>query len=352
MKKRSPNILRARVGRRLQIAAAVVLTIAVGAVFYYSFFPSRIARRPAPPATTSAQAVIRHPLTGSAQQAVDDFFAISVMYDNFSDVKIRPGLEHAAVVYEALSEGGITRLMAVFDGSALVDTIGPIRSVRPYFIDWASEYGGVLMHVGGSNEALSILSENPDLLDIDQIGADEIYFVRDENVRSPHNVFSSRSSWLRIKDRFTIPHKRLTPWKFAEAPASEGPEQQQFQLYFSPGNHVAWVYNKPRNSYIRFTNGKRELFETGDQISAANIIIIEVPTETIDRIGRLKMKTLGQGEALIFSSGKLVRARWIKETRESRMRFISDQQEEVIFSPGASWIEVVPSLAIVAQTVK
>ena len=63
----------------------------------------------------------------------------SVMIDNTTEVRPQSGLDQAMVVYEALAEGSITRLLAIFSLADLPDTLGPIRSARPYYLSWAND---------------------------------------------------------------------------------------------------------------------------------------------------------------------------------------------------------------------
>jgi len=339
--------------RKLQVIVAVLLTVIVGAIFYFSFGTRRV-KSPEPEETvlqSPPETVVRHPLTGLPVDTAKEFFAVSVMLDNLSDVKSRPGLEFASIIYEALAEGGITRLMAVYDSSLEVKRFGPIRSVRPYFIDWATEYGGALMHVGGSPEALRQLSQS-DFININEMSAQQIYFSRDASLPQPHNVFSSFTAWLKIAERLEIPQYDAMTWKYEEMEPGESlSEQQQIEIDYWSGNQVAWAYNKPRNNYVRFLNRDRDLFATGSQISIANLIVIEVPSRTIDAIGRQKMDTLGQGQAEIYRNGEMLEVRWLKETSSSRMRFLTEAQEEVVLVPGITWIQVVPSLEMVTHRV-
>ena len=63
-------------------------------------------------------------------------------------------------------------------------------------MDWAEEYQGLYMHIGGSPQALNIINSFT-FTNIDQIGSNEIYFWRDNNYLAPHNVFTSSANYLR-----------------------------------------------------------------------------------------------------------------------------------------------------------
>lgn len=337
--------------RRVPIIIGSLLTFFVAAVFYYAFIaPGRVQQAKVQKRIEQpSEPKYRHPLNGVPLDEQKDFFAISIMYDNLAEVAKHPGLDQARIVYEALAEGGITRFMAVYDSTQQVAEIGPVRSVRPYFIDWAMEYGGAIMHVGGSQDALQQLKRTPDtdLVDVDQIGADEQYFSRDESLKAPHNVFTNFSSWLQLGERLGIQPKSITSWKFDDA-AIPSEDIQQIDIAYSPGNRVTWVYDGSAYTYVRFLNGNRQLATTGEQLRASSVILIEVPSTTIDTIGRQKMKALGSGRAIVYASGRVQTGTWIKETRASRMRFIGEDQQELALAPGTIWIEVVPDLAISA----
>ena len=70
---------------------------------------------------------------------------IAVMIDNVGDARPQAGLNDAYIVYEIIVEGNLTRLMAVFKDVDL-EKIGPIRSSRHYFLDYALENDAIYVH--------------------------------------------------------------------------------------------------------------------------------------------------------------------------------------------------------------
>jgi len=157
----------------------------------------------------------RHPLSGQPVEApVENFFAVAIMFDNAYDSRPQYGLDQADIVYEALAEGNITRIMGIFDSQKNIEKIGPVRSARLYFMDMAGEYGGVYMHVGGAPNALAKRGAYS-FSDVDQIGAGEIYFWRDNDLSAPHNVFTSSANWLRAGDIKEVPKFSINRnWNF------------------------------------------------------------------------------------------------------------------------------------------
>ena len=79
---------------------------------------------------------------------------IAVMIDNHSDAWPQANLNKAYLVYEIVVEGGETRLMALFKGQDL-EKIGPVRSSRHYFLDYALENDAIYVHHGWSPQAES-----------------------------------------------------------------------------------------------------------------------------------------------------------------------------------------------------
>lgn len=336
-------------------AVGVCMAIVAGVVFYFFAF-ERSRNEPvefvAVTGAVEQESVIRHPLHGAPlrEELQEPFIPALVMYDGSLDVTSRPGLESAGVVYEALTEGGIVRLMAVFDSSAKVPRFGPIRSTRSYFIDWAEEYGGIYMHVGGSPEALTRLRNVSKLTNIDEMSRGH-YFERDTSLPGPLNVFSTFSSWLRIKEQTAMPASAFVTWKFEEqATRREESAGWQIEMNFSPSYSMGWVYDASEGAYLRFVNGERDMYANGNQVKAHNLVAIEVPSKTVDSIGRQDMKTIGSGKAFIMSAGEKIAGWWIKESPAGRMRFVTENQEEVVFVPGVTWIEVLPNFDALRET--
>ena len=118
----------------------------------------------------------------------------AVMIDNHSDAWPQAGLNQAYMVYEIIVEGGETRLMALFKGADL-DKIGPVRSARHYFIDYAMENDAIYVHFGQSPQAQSDIKKY-DIDDINGIAEDGTTFWRVKDKYAPHNAVTSTEKLL------------------------------------------------------------------------------------------------------------------------------------------------------------
>lgn len=274
---------------------------------------------------------------------------VAIMIENLVSTRPQSGLSQASVVYEALAEGGITRFMAIYPGAGEIEVIGPVRSARAYFVDWAIEYGGVYAHVGGSPEALTQLAENVNLVDLNQIGGDHLYFWRDGTVAAPHNLMtSSEKIAFAIRDFLgETPIASFEPWFFKlDVPRSERPKaEHSIQIDFSSDSYaVEWKYERKTNTYLRYNGGQQQVDALNNQELRAHTVVVQfLSTSLADAAtGRLDMQTQGSGSAQVFLDGQQITAEWRKPDQNSRTRFYSTEGEEIQFNAGTIWVEVVP----------
>ncbi|MDD5749967.1 MAG: DUF3048 domain-containing protein, partial [Patescibacteria group bacterium] len=284
----------------------------------------------------------RHPLSGQPTKEPIDFYPVAVAIDNAYNVRPQYGLEEADIIYEALAEGNITRLLAIFDHRKSVDKLGPIRSARSYFMDWAQEYGGIYMHVGGSPEALAKINRY-DFVNIDEMGANGIYFWRDQNLLAPHNVFTSSANWLRIGEMREVNNcDQSIIWNFVDNKDDLQSLAGDFSLNFSPAYQIDWKFNDHLKAYQRWQGGERFLFASGEQVSAQNVIVQVIPSPIIDDKERRTMDTKKGGPVFIFNHFGQQEGLW--SFAEGRTRFLDEDGQELKLMPGRSWVQVVPGL--------
>ncbi len=277
------------------------------------------------------------------EQGKENRFPVAVMIENHVDARPQSGLSRASLVYEAPVEGGITRFMAVYADYGMIEKIGPVRSARPYYLDWVKEFDALYLHVGGSSEALEKIVSY-EIEDLDQYYLSRFYW-RDKARNAPHNVYISGELISRaLRDQgLTERIGVFKPWKFGSdtepRDLSEVPEDLVIS-FSTPDYEARWKYDPDSNAYLRFQAGKPHLDEEGRRITAKNVVLMYTPIRVIDEEGRRKIKTIGSGKAVLFRAGEFFSGEWRKPTRGTRMRiYVND--EEAVFLPGSTWIEVV-----------
>lgn len=293
--------------------------------------------------TNKQDCELRRKIDGACIADKTESFVYAVMIDNQAVARPVYGLSRASLVYEAIVEAPITRFIAFFSGDEKIDRIGPVRSSRPYYIDWLKEIGGVYTHVGGSPAALDLLSNYQ--FDLNEFSNNE-YFWRGENFSAPHNVFTSSDLISKAIDDqgWQIPAD-FSSWIFKpDASAGDRPEAQTINIDFAnPVYNVKWEYNKETNDYLRSEGGVVQTdANNGAEIRAKNVAVMYVSSRVVDSVGRRSVKTIGSGEAVVFIDGKAINGAWQRPDLKSRTRFYDESGKEISFNAGTTWIEVVP----------
>ncbi len=270
-----------------------------------------------------------------------EMYPVAVIIENNIDARPPVALAEANLVYEAEAEGGITRYMAVYADGRDIGAIGPIRSARPYFVDWARELSAVLVHCGGSPEALAMLAQG-EILNLNEF-YDGDYFWRNEEILAPHNIFTSSENLYSYLTNKGLTDSMLLSWQYkGDLTLEKRPQTGEIIIgYKKPDFVVKWLYNRESNEYIRYLADEQHKDLSGQQITAKNIVIEYVEAEVIDDELRLKMNYIGSGEAFVCLDGACVKGSWQKSASAARTRFYDNQSKEIEFNAGTTWIEIV-----------
>jgi hypothetical protein len=272
---------------------------------------------------------------------------LAVIIENHPDARPQSGLDKATLVYEAITEGGITRFMAIY-GPQDADEVGPIRSARLFFMDWLKEYDAFFAHAGGNEDALA----NIDNYNIKDIPHTEPYYKRDykgRSVASEHTLYSSVSQLYALaqKNGFDISKSSYTALKFkADGPADPAGKGATID-FSSPSYKVDWKFDTATNSYLRQMAGSAHNDRvTGKQLSVKNIIIQTVsrtyqPTGSYGSSNYV-FKDIGEGNGYVLLDGKVIKANWKKKDLNSRTTYYDETGAEIKFNPGNTWYEIVP----------
>ena len=279
---------------------------------------------------------------------------VVVMNDNHVDARPQSGINSADIVIEANAEGGITRLMEIYWSTAPAK-VGPIRSMRQYFLEWASEYDPLVIHDGCASSTDVRINACGNLYsygtkDLATIGA---WRSSEGGTKvAPHNEFSSVTyAWEYAKkmnwDSFPT---TIGAWKFKpDATLAERGEKTVVKAAFHTrlSNNglydVVWTYDKATNVYYRKVGGQISVdAETNTQIYAKNIVVQAVSmVSSGDSKGHLIITTIGQGDATYLIDGKITHGTWKKTSRTSRTTYYDSAGKEIEFNRGRIWVEMV-----------
>lgn len=288
----------------------------------------------------------RHPLTGQVVYEDTGFPRVyGVMIDNHVEAWPQAGLDKAFLVFEAPVEAGISRFLAFFHEGQVIEKIGPVRSARPYFLDWNNELDALYVHVGGSDDALDLIASGG-TFDLNEYWH-ATNFWRAYNRYAPHNTYTSTQRLgayvLERKKAGRTTEPVYETWKFKDPAISQESDVNSITVSFDPPTYVVeWKLDASMNRYVRFQAGKAHTMEDGATVTADNIAVVVTDVEVMDSVGRRKVRTIGQGDAFVFMDGGHREAKWKKESQSGRLRFFDKQENELIFNSGVTFVEIIP----------
>ncbi|MCL2618006.1 MAG: DUF3048 domain-containing protein, partial [Defluviitaleaceae bacterium] len=279
---------------------------------------------------------------------------VAVVFDNIRRALPQSGLSQAAIVYEVLAEGGVTRIVGIFKDFDS-DNIGPVRSTRTYFIDFAVDHDAIFVHHGGSPQAYNDLrSMNPDRLD----GMVEAQVFRRESGRPlEHSSFTGYERlWNRIHERGmrTELAPGHNPFDFYPTLSSprESEQAARFRIRFAGGYITSFEFDEDTGLYaMTGTHGPQMDGETGEQLTFSNIIVQNTGIRMIpgDNAGRREVDVVGRGTGYIFTNGSVAPIRWAKDSRGTPTRWYNDQGLRLNVNRGRTYIAVVDSAPIISE---
>ena len=273
---------------------------------------------------------------------------LAVVLDNHPRSRPQAGLAQACLVFEVPVEGGITRFLAMYLCSE-APVLLPIRSVRPYFLDWVAELDAVIAYCGGSSEALRDIARLG-IAGLDEIGRGRAYFERRPGRYAPYNL---ESSTLRLRQgmadfglAYEGGRKPSGLFRFASVPGRSGEPARALRMTYSRLNVVEYWYDEVKGNYRRFQNGKAHTCATDPslQVTARTVLVMEVETRQIpgSTEGHLELGIVGGGRARVFSRGMVSELRWAKQDRTSPTVFTLTDGSDLVLEPGPIWVHIVP----------
>lgn len=340
---------------KIVVPVIILLLAASGVMAYMLMTPKKavitpVATKSASPTPVPTPITKLSPLTGlPVDPTLADRPISSVIIENHPDARPQSGLSQAGVVYEALAEGGITRFQAFFlDARPAV--IGPVRSLRTYFVDWALEFNAPVAHAGGNADALDLVGPLK-MKDINALSfaSDAFYRARDRNVATEHTLYTTSDKLDALMTRlgFAKPASFTISPRKADAP-NPSPPHPNIHINFSYNGYQAdYTYDPQTNDYARMLAGAAHIDRnTGTQIRVKNLIVEYMPTSYgYTRTGEqtVIMQTVGQGKALVFRDGDVVVGTWNKASHSARTKLLDASGVEIPLNAGNTWYSVIPT---------
>ena len=301
--------------------------------------PAKTTKKPTPQAPK-----FYSPLTGREvkDSAATTQAVTAIMIENSPDARPQSGLKQAGVVYEAIAEGGITRFLAIYQ-EAKPQLIGPVRSVRMYYIDWAAPYNASIAHIGGSAAALAEV-RNGNYRDIDQF-FNASYYWRASDRYAPHNVYTSFEKLDALNGSKSYTTSSFTGFPRVDGKPATTPTATSIDIAISsPLYNPHYDYDAASNTYLRSIAGAPSNDREEGRLAPNVVIAMKVDMNKIFEDGwRENIATSGTGAATIFQNGTAIEATWRKNSRTEQLAFVDAGGNPIALNRGQTWIAAVPN---------
>ncbi|MBR3135182.1 DUF3048 domain-containing protein [Candidatus Saccharibacteria bacterium] len=369
------------------IVIIVLIGAGVGGFFLYQY----LTRKEEPVATEEKQPEKPHYysiLSGEeiASESLNSSPTFCVQIPNGLDgARPQVGLAQAPVVFESIAEAGITRFAAIFQNPTS-SAIGPIRSLRPYYLEWDTPYDCTVVHAGGSYEALEALKSGG----YRDLTEDNTYEWRDYSAYvAPNNLFTSANLLKKFNDdhgyttsnvkSFTRmrPVEADTDRKEAIEASKEKTETNEagdeikvpgtplvknisVNFGYTASFNTIYTYNEETGDYLRsYADGVPHYTFTcpeglenpapqqqcgeAKQVAPKAVAAIFVQ-QSLDRDGyHIVSQTTGEGKAYIFQNGRAYEGTWSRQSYSEPLKFTDKDGKEIAIVPGQLWIATIPT---------
>lgn len=284
------------------------------------------------------------PLTGEKieNKEAQTALATAIMIENSPDARPQSGLKDAGVIYEAIAEGGITRFLAIYQNKNTA-LIGPVRSLRMYYVDWLAPYNASVAHVGGSQNALQEI-RNGNYRDIDQFFNDGAYW-RASDRYAPHNVYTSFKDLHALSEAKGYTESIFTSFPRVDGAPAEVPDANTIAINFSSASYnTSYVYDKEHNVYKRSLAGVPHIDREAGELTPSVVVVLRVVMQHVMEDGyREQITTTGTGTAVLFQNGIAQEVIWHKADRASPLILTDSEGRDVPLIRGQTWIAAVPT---------
>ncbi len=338
---------------------AIVITVAVlliggGSAAAYLNQPKgqsdvHTSKRPAYTPPKPKPKVIYSSLTGLpvADESVNQRPVTGVMIENSLDARPQSGLDQAGVVFEAIAEGGITRFLALFQDTQ-PDYLGPVRSARPYYVQWCMGFDCSLAHVGGSPEALQNIKQWG-TKDLDQFANSGSYH-RISSRYAPHNVYTSVAELNALESSKGFGASSYTGFTRKDDPKTK-PAATATSIDFAISGayyNAHFDYDAATDSYKRSEAGgpHMELHKDGSQVQITPKVVVALAMqyglEADDHHSYYNV--IGTGQAYVFQDGTVTTATWSKADSKGALTFTGADGKPLALNRGQTWITALQGL--------
>ena len=274
---------------------------------------------------------------------------IAVMVSDNTIDRPQSGMSSASIVYQAPMEGGEDRYMVVYQEGTASD-IGGVRSARPFFVYWVSEYKAMYAHDGGDPKVIgAVIPANVNnIYNLDAGYGGSCPFHRISTRSAPHNEYTNSTVLIgcAAKVKYPSTYQNLPTRTFRDdTPLAGRPASQVISIPYHTGT-IGYQYDPATNSYLRIVDGKNQIDPANSKQVYARNVVVMYQTVTLDPktdpgYNRILLGNVGSGKATLFVEGKAIDATWKKPTNTALTRFYDSSGAEIPLVRGEIFMQSV-----------
>lgn len=297
--------------------------------------------------------MVRSKLTGEwVKPSVTKKRPYAVMINNIEYAFMRQkGTSKADILYEALAEGGITRMLAVYEDVTGVKKIGSVRSARHYYVQFATEWDAIFCHFGHTKYAVSKMEAlgTNNLSGLSAIGS--TVYAREPGIAAPHDVYTSGARLKKGAKKLGYSGKRgknavAQHFRFYEKDTklSAGKKAASITIPFSAYSTCQMKYHAKKKLYYKYEYGKKQMDTYyKKQLKFKNVIIQLVDESNIDSNGYQTMSlNNASGNGYYYTNGRRIKITWKRKESSNTMVYYDETGNVLTVNPGKTYIAVYP----------
>ncbi len=319
--------------------------------------PAVSAMAPAEP-EPEPEPLYRNPLTGeAAEEDISGARPVAVMLNNLKKALPQQGVSQADLIYELPAEGGITRMLGVYQSVEGVGEIGSVRSARDYYVSLALGHDAVFLHAGGSPMAYDAIQDwGVSALDCVNGPYEGTLFWRDADRKKSmgyeHSVLTSGEKILELfptYSRLRLEHEAGYDCGLTfldEGETASGEAAEKLSVKFSNYKTGVFTYDPETGRYLVEEYGQPYVDgNTGEQVSVKNVLVLFTDVSAIkgDDKGRISVRTTGTGSGKLFCDGVVRDLTWSKAKNSSPLTYTGADGNPLALGIGPSYINIVGS---------
>ncbi len=279
---------------------------------------------------------------------------IAIMLNNLKDALPQQGVTQADVIYEVLAEGGITRMLALYQSVEGVGLIGSVRSARTYYLELALGHDAIYMHAGGSPDAYNkIKSWNVTAFDCVNGPYEGSLFWRDpDRIRNNgyvHSVVTSGDTILKLFPTYNLREEHKDGYSYAmwfaqDVDLTNGKQALRIEVPYSYYKTGVFNYDEETGKYLVSEFGEPYLDgNNGQQVAVTNVFVLETECEKIrgDDAGRITVD-LTEGNGWYANAGKIIPIKWSKDGVNSQLIYTNTDGSPLSIQMGTSYVNIIP----------